>query len=79
MEKLLLSENVKRFIDYAIDTVKAMDGAPEHSEQQKAVVTDRISKLKLYLNEVEVAYLENAPERSSLTIDPEYIAETGHS
>ncbi|WP_316844007.1 hypothetical protein [Pedobacter psychrodurus] len=49
MEKLSLSENVKRFMDYAIDTVKAMDGAPEHSEEEKSGVLGKLSKLNGYL------------------------------
>ncbi|WP_316828561.1 hypothetical protein [Pedobacter miscanthi] len=79
MKKELLSENVKIFMDYAIDTVKAMDGAPEHNEEEKAGIITRITQLKAYLNDVEQSYLENAPADNSSSVDPEYIAEAGHS
>jgi hypothetical protein len=79
MEKLLLSENVKRFMDYAVDTLNSMDGAPNHDEQEKAEVLNRISILKDYLNDVEQSYLENAPGDRSEPVDPGYIAEVGHS
>ena len=79
MEKLLLSENVKRFMDYAVDTLKSMDGAPSHDEQEKAEVLNRISILKDYLNDVEQSYIENSPVDRSEPVDPGYIAEVGHS
>ncbi|MGN7990403.1 hypothetical protein ACTJKC_23900 [Pedobacter sp. 22226] len=79
MKKELLSENVKIFMDYAIDTVKAMDGAPEHTAEEKAGVIARITQLKAYLNDVEQSYLENTPGDDSTPVDPEYIAEAGHS
>jgi hypothetical protein len=79
MKKELLSENVKIFMDYAIDTIKAMDGAPEHSEQEKADMIARIAQLKEYLNDMEQSYLENTPADHSSPVDPEYIAEAGHS
>lgn len=48
-------------MDYAIDTVKAMDGAPEHSEEEKSGVLGKLSKLNGYLKEMEQSYLDNTP------------------
>lgn len=79
MEKLLLSETVKLFMDSAVDTVKAMDGAPEHDQEKKAEVKMRIDKLREYLNDVEGAYFENTPSEDVPQVDPDYIAEVGHS
>ncbi len=79
MEKLLLSEQVKKFMDYAVNTLKAMDGAPDHNEQEKAEVLNRISILKEYLKDVERSYLENSPADTSAPVDPGYITEVGHS
>lgn len=79
MEKLLLSENVKKFMDYAIDTLKSLDGAPEHTENEKTDVLDRISVLKDYLKDVEQSYIENSPGAPPALVDPEYITEVGHS
>ncbi len=79
MENLTLSENAKGFMDYAIDTINAMDGAPEHSAAQKDEVITRISTLKNLLNELEQSYLENTPTDKAPPVDPEYIAAAGHS
>lgn len=79
MENLTLSENAKRFMDYAIDTINAMDGAPEHSSAQKDEVIIRISTLKTLLGELEQSYLDNAPSDMTSPVDPEYIAAAGHS
>lgn len=79
MEKLLLSEQVKKFMDYAVDTIKEMNGAPDHSEQEKAAVLNRISTLKEYLDDVERSYLDHSPVDAAPPVDPGYIAEVGHS
>jgi len=79
MENLTLSENAKQFMDYAIDTINAMDGAPEHSSAQKNAVITRISRLKTLLGELEKSYLDNTPTDTTIPVDPEYIAATGHS
>lgn len=79
MEKELLSETAKRFIDGALDTVHSLDGAPEHDTQQKSEVMQRIAILKERLHELEQSYLQNAPSNDTDPVDPEYIAETGHS
>jgi hypothetical protein len=79
MENLTLSENAKRFMDYAVDTLNAMDGAPEHSPAQKDEVTAKITTLKTYLDALESAYLENTPNDQRSPVDPEYIAAAGHS
>lgn len=79
MENLTLSENAKGFMDYAIDTINAMDGAPEHSSAQKDVVIAKISKLKTLLGELEQSYLDNTPQDMTSPVDPEYIAAAGHS
>jgi hypothetical protein len=79
MENLTLSENAKRFMDYAVDTLNAMDGAPEHTPAQKDEVITRISTLKTYLAKLEESYLDNTPTDTSLPVDPEYIGAAGHS
>ncbi|WP_406827089.1 hypothetical protein [Pedobacter sp. KACC 23697] len=79
MENLTLSENAKGFMDYAIDTINAMDGAPEHSLAQKDEVIARISMLKTLLGKLEQSYLDNTPGDMTSPVDPEYIAAAGHS
>jgi len=79
MENLTLSENAKVFMDYAIDTIGTMDGAPEHSSAQKDEVIARISKLKTLLGQLEQSYLDNTPADITSPVDPEYIAAAGHS
>ncbi|WP_090496132.1 hypothetical protein [Pedobacter terrae] len=79
MENLTLSENAKGFMDYAVDTINAMDGAPEHSPAQKDEVITRLSRLKTLLSELEQSYLDNTPGDMSSPVDPEYIAAAGHS
>ncbi len=66
-------------MDYAIDTINAMDGAPEHSSAQKDEVISRISTLKTLLAELEQSYLDNTPGDMTTPVDPEYIAAAGHS
>ncbi|KIA96574.1 hypothetical protein OC25_02210 [Pedobacter kyungheensis] len=79
MENLTLSENAKRFMDYAVDTLNAMDGAPEHNQSQKDEVTAKIATLKSYLDKLESAYLGTIPLEHQPPVDPEYIAAAGHS
>ncbi|WP_412469147.1 hypothetical protein [Pedobacter sp. KLB.chiD] len=79
MENLTLSENAKGFMDYAIDTINAMDGAPEHSSAQKDEVIAKISKLKTLLGKLEQSYLDNTPSDTASPVDPKYIAAAGHS
>jgi len=79
MEKMLLSETVKQFMDCAVDTIKAMDGAPEHNDEEKAEVKNRIIKLREYLNDIEKSYFENTSAETIAQVDPAYIAEVGHS
>lgn len=79
MENLTLSENAKRFMDYAVDTLNTMDGAPQHSPAMKDEVIGKISTLKQYLQELEQAYIDNTPNDVSSPVDPEYIAAAGHS
>lgn len=79
MENLTLSENAKRFMDYAVDTLNAMDGAPEHTPSQKDEVMQKIATLKIYLDELERSYLGNTPTDTASPVDPEYIAAAGHS
>lgn len=79
MENLTISESAKRFMDYAVDTLNAMDGAPEHTQTQRDDVTAKIATLKTYLAELENSYLENTPGDPTEPIDPEYIAAAGHS
>lgn len=79
MEKLLLSQCVKRFMDHAIDTVKSMDGAPEHSEQEQKDVLSNIDTLFGYLHELKASYLDNTPGEVEKLVDPEYITQAGRS
>ncbi|GGI28193.1 hypothetical protein [Pedobacter mendelii] len=60
--KPLLSENVKDFMDFALDAIKSMDGAPEHNTAEQAVVNAKIVKLKEYLEVVSVSYNETTPK-----------------
>ncbi|NTE04830.1 hypothetical protein G6M26_10450 [Agrobacterium tumefaciens] len=61
-KKELLSENLKDFMDYSVDVLNAMDGAPEHSAVQQEVVREKIQNLKIYLDHVETSYNENTPQ-----------------
>lgn len=60
-KKELLSENLKDFMDYSVDVLNAMDGAPEHSVEQQDAVNVKIQNLKIYLNHLEASYNENTP------------------
>lgn len=66
-------------MDYAVDTLNAMDGTPEHTPAQKEEVIKKIGILKSYLDELEISYLENTPNDGISPVDPEYIAAAGHS
>ena len=61
VKKELLSENLKDFMDYSVDVLNAMDGAPEHSVAQQAEVNAKIQNLKMYLDNLESSYNENTP------------------
>jgi hypothetical protein len=69
MEKLLLSEQAKKFMDYAVDMLSYC-GAPDHNEQQKAEVLERISLLKEFHQDVEQSYLENSPVDTCAPVNP---------
>lgn len=62
--KPLLSENVKDFMDYALDVIKSMDGAPEHNNDEKALVNEKLAKLKAYLEIVSISYNDTTPKVS---------------
>jgi len=66
-------------MDYAVDTISAMDGAPEHSQIEKNEVGSRIGVLRGLLAALEASYLETAPAADNVPVDPEYIAAVGHS
>lgn len=61
-KKELLSENLKDFMDYSVDVLNAMDGAPEHTAEKQEVVRGKIQNLKIYLNHLEASYNENTPQ-----------------
>lgn len=63
-KKELLSENLKDFMDYAMDVLKSMDGAPEHTPAQQELVNAKIQNLKIYLEHLETSYNENTPQGS---------------
>ena len=75
--KPLLSENVKDFMDYALDVIKSMDGAPDHNAEDKALVNQKIALLKEYLENVSLSYNENTPQVVTETINN--FSGTGHS
>ncbi|RYD79263.1 MAG: hypothetical protein EOP55_05175 [Sphingobacteriales bacterium] len=79
--KPLLSENAKDFIDYALDVIKTMDGAPEHNPEQQALVNEKLTKLKEYLEVISVSYNETVPQISenALGQSAENYSGTGHS
>ncbi|UKT63605.1 hypothetical protein [Pedobacter mucosus] len=60
--KPLLSENVKDFMDYALDVIKSMDGAPEHNLEEQTLVNKRIVVLKEYLDAVAASYQATIPK-----------------
>lgn len=63
-KKELLSENLKDFMDYAMDLLKSMDGTPEHTPAQQELVNAKIQNLKIYLEHLETSYNENTPQGS---------------
>lgn len=77
----LLSENVKDFMDYALEVIKSMDGAPEHTAADRLVVNENIAKLKEYLEAVSTSYNETIPNNvNSPTGDIQgNFSGTGHS
>jgi len=79
--KPLLSENAKDFIDYALDVIKTMDGAPEHTAAEQALVNEKLAKLKEYIEVVSISYNETVPGKTenSLAKTPENFSGTGHS
>ncbi|MFC4211905.1 hypothetical protein ACFOWA_11970 [Pedobacter lithocola] len=79
--KPLLSENVKDFMDYALDVIKSMDGAPEHNSEEKQLVNQKLDKLKEYLEIVSVSYNETTPSISANTAieNTANFSGTGHS
>lgn len=79
--KPLLSENVKDFMDYAIEVIKSMDGAPEHSIDERNLVNENINKLKSHLDAIALSYNETIPKiNESPTIEaPSNFSGTGHS
>jgi len=79
--KPLLSENVKDFMDYALDVIKAMDGAPEHSVEDRILVNEKLAQLKLYLDAVYTSYNETIPSSAeNINIEkPINFSGTGHS
>lgn len=79
--KPLLSENVKDFMDYALDVIQSMNGAPEHTAKDKALVDEKLSKLSVYLDNVASSYHETVPQVSENS-DSESLTNfsgTGHS
>lgn len=60
--KPLLSENVKDFMDYALEVIKSMDGAPEHTEGDQLRVQENLAKLKEYLDAVTLSYEQTIPK-----------------
>lgn len=79
--KPLLSENAKDFIDYALDVIKTMDGAPEHNLEAQEVVNQKLAKLKDYIDVLAASYHETVPKVSENPVDTNtaQFSGTGHS
>ncbi|RZL60438.1 MAG: hypothetical protein EOO93_13875 [Pedobacter sp.] len=79
--KPLLSENVKDFMDYALEVIKSMDGAPEHSAEDRIRVNENMAKLKEYLEAVSVSYHDTIPKETETpaTDISTNFSGTGHS
>jgi len=78
--KPLLSENVKDFMDYALETIQSMDGAPEHTAEETSLVHEKIGKLREYLAVVEASYNETTPTLSNTpTENTTPFTGTGHA
>ncbi|TCD12961.1 hypothetical protein EZ449_02635 [Pedobacter frigidisoli] len=77
--KPLLSENVKDFMDYALDVIKSMDGAPEHSIEDQSIVNEKLAKLKEYLELVSISYHETVPKINAANELTDNFSGTGHS
>jgi len=75
--KPLLSENVKDFMDYALEVIQSMDGAPEHNAADQALVNEKLEKLKAYLAAVSLSYNQTVP--AVTPPEAENFSGTGHS
>jgi len=60
-KKELLSENLKDYLDYSVEVMNALDGAPHHNEEETKIVNDKIADLKEYLKNLELSYNETSP------------------
>ncbi len=79
--KPLLSENAINFMDYALEVIKSMDGAPDHSPEAQVLVNEKLTKLRAYLEVVSQSYHETVPQIDKATgIDGSTsFSGTGHS
>ncbi|KQR72169.1 hypothetical protein [Pedobacter sp. Leaf176] len=66
-KKELLSENLKDYLDYSMEVMNALDGAPHHNQEETKNVNDKIATLKEYLKNLELSYNETSPFGNSLS------------
>lgn len=65
-KKELLSENLTAYMDYSMDVMNSLDGAPTHSEEDCLKVNEKIENLKIYLSNLQSSYNETVPKGNSL-------------
>lgn len=61
IKKELLSQNLKDYMDYSMEMMKSLDGAPEHTPEETASVNDQFTKLQQYLENLRISYNETVP------------------
>ncbi|MFC3560162.1 hypothetical protein [Pedobacter jamesrossensis] len=67
IKKELLSENLKDYMDYSMEMMKSLDGAPEHTQEETASVNEQFTNLQQYLENLRTSYNETAPAGNSAT------------
>lgn len=65
-KKELLSDNLKAYVDYSMEVMNALDGAPHHDPEETKLVNDKIENLKAYLQNLQLSYNETSPFGNSL-------------
>jgi len=68
-KKELLSENLKDYLDYSMEVMNALDGAPHHNQEETKAVNDKIARLKEYLKNLELSYNQTSPFGNSFGKD----------
>lgn len=65
IKKEHLSENLKDYMDYSMEMMKSLDGAPEHTLEETTSVNDRFTKLQQHLENLKISYNETVPGGNS--------------